>query len=92
MFSRKEGKMTTTINLKSDFELPAQHSSYRQEIGNMAIIAEADCLGKARKVCTDVQLALEHGAFPAAHKVMIHEIDEANRKGYPLACSLQFSL
>jgi hypothetical protein len=92
MVSRKEGKMTKTINLKSDFELPAEPSSYRKEIGDMTIVAESDSQETARKLCVDVELALEHGAYPAAHRLMLAEIEEANRKGTPLACSMQFAL
>lgn len=85
--------MTTTINLKSDFELPAEHKRVcEKKIGNTTIIAESECLGKASKLCTDVELALEYGAFSAAHRVMLAGIEEANREGRPLACSMQFTL
>jgi hypothetical protein len=46
---------------------------------------------KARKLYADLKLALEYGAFPAAHALMIEKIDEANREGKPLACSMKFT-
>ena len=78
-----------SIDLKSDFELPAQAWSFRKNISNMTITAEAVCMGQARKVCADIETALEYGAYPAAHAVMIEKINEANRQQQPLACRLE---
>jgi hypothetical protein len=83
--------MTQTLHLKTEFELPATARSFRKEIGNMTIIAESECMGKARKLSTDIEMALEYGAYPAAHALLIERINEANKNGQPLACTLQFS-
>lgn len=82
--------MTHSIHLKSEFELPAKAWSFSKNTGNMTIVAEAECMGRARKICADLELALEYGAVPAAHALMIEKINEANRQGLPLACSMEF--
>ncbi|HEU4839157.1 MAG TPA: hypothetical protein VFS88_07090 [Micavibrio sp.] len=84
--------MTTTIELKSDFALPDEARECIEEVGNTTITAISDDLGKASKLCTDVKLAFEYGAFPAAHAVLLEGINEANREGQPLACSMAFTL
>ena len=83
--------MTNSISLKTEFELPANAFSYRRYLENMTITAEAVCVGLARKLCTDLEMALEYGAVPAAHAVLIEKINEANRVEQPLACTMEFT-
>ena len=82
--------MTQKLRLQTDFELSASSWSDIRESGNLTIVAESECIGIARKLSADVQLALEEGAFPAAHALMIQRINEANKGGQPLACSLEY--
>ncbi|GEM_PF-4851759 len=83
--------MTQKLHLQSDFQLSAHARSDTREIGNMTITAQSECIGKARKLSTDVQMALEYGAYPAAHALIIERIGEANRGGQPLACTLEYN-
>ncbi len=83
--------MSHSICLKTEFELPADAPSYRTFHNGLSITTEAICIGHAVKLNCDIHGALEHGATPAAHALMIEKINEANRKGFPLACSLEYN-
>lgn len=84
--------MSHSISLRTEFELPSNAPSYRRFLNNgITITTEAICLGHARRLNTDIQTALENGASPAAHALMIERVNEANRTGIPLACSLEYN-
>lgn len=83
--------MSHSICLKTEFELPAGAPSYRTFKNGLTITTEAICIGHAMRLNCDIDTALEIGAAPAAHALMIERINEANRKGFPLACSLEYN-
>ena len=84
--------MSQSISLKTEFELPADAPSYRRFLNNgLTITTEAICLGHARRLTCDIETALETGATPAAHALMIERINEANRTGVPLAFRLDYN-
>lgn len=76
-------------NLCSEFDLPANPAKItRENHRGPTITVEATDESTAAKVMWDIETAINHGAFPAAHEVIINHLNEANKKEMPLAIRL----
>ena len=84
---------TRTINLRSDhYKSTIEGTGYQQSVSpqGLVVTVESPCFGISSKVKWDIETALEHGAYPAAHAVMIQSINKANAKSTPLSCTLEY--
>lgn len=78
-----------SYNLSSDFALPANPATVTRDCSRgSSITVEATDKATATGVLWDIQSALENGAAPAAHAVMIVHLNKANESGTPLAMRL----
>ncbi len=57
---------------------------------DLVIHVESDCIGLSQQLATDLETAMEIGAGPLAHEVMIDRMARADREHRPLACSLTY--
>jgi hypothetical protein len=79
-----------SIRVSSFPDLPP-NLAHAEKITPNGITVSVDtiCLGHAFRLCSDIITAMEYGAVPAAHALMINRVNEAEKKGFPLTCSLE---
>lgn len=79
-----------TIRVSSFSALPPNLARAEKIAPNgITVSVDAICLGHAFRLCSDIITAMEYGAVPAAHALMIEQVREAEQKGFPLTCSLE---
>jgi hypothetical protein len=76
------------FQLSTDFSLPSGLPTARSEVRDVTIMTTSLCLGRATRVCGEIETALLNGAVPDAQLVMAHRVGEARQKGIPLTCVL----
>lgn len=81
----------TYISVTTECTLPP-HIAHAERVAPNGILVKVDsiCMGQAFNLCSDILTALEYGAVPEAHLLMIDRVTRAEEKGFPLSCSLEF--
>ncbi len=66
----------------------AAQTAERRTATGLLIQVQADCIGHARNLASDLETAAELGAGPLIREVMIERVDQADRDHRPLACAV----
>lgn len=80
--------MSYDLSTKEFTEAAAPEIVTRECSRGLSITVQAENKETAACVLWDIQTALEHGAVPAAHAVMITHLNDASKSKKPLAMRL----
>jgi len=83
--------MPPKLELKTAFAFKALPIPFRHDTHKGLIVrVESDCVGRSSQIASDIGTALDYGAMPAAHEVMLEKIRQAEKAGEALRCSLEY--
>jgi hypothetical protein len=80
---------SSLIKISSHTDLPANLAHAEKTANGITVSVDTICLGYAFRLCSDILTAMDYGAGPAAHLVMIDHVQKAEKEGFPLTCSLE---
>lgn len=79
------------VQISSSYPFAQAAERFETTTAGMVIRVDSDCYGRSRILASDLVTALEYGAGPGMHEIIIDRMQQAENEHRPLSCTMIYS-